>query len=132
MNNHYFRLISFELLRYITYNIISFVDKLIRELLLIVFPLYKRAELMPIRDFNKEVNSSSDDEKTFHEDIDYSLKPDYDAGHNIRLSATILRSLKRPFSLPYESSRDGAHFSIYCFIIYLFSWKLIVKKIECF
>ena len=112
MNDHYFRLISFELFRYIIYNFISFVNKLIRELLLNCSHSFKRAELMSIRDMmSKEVYLSSNDERTFDEDSYYSLYPSYEAGFNIQSFATKLGDLKRPFSLPYESSRDGAHFS---------------------
>ena len=101
MNDHYFRLISFELLRYIIYNFISFVDKLIRELLLNCFHSFKRAELMSIRDMmSKEVYLSSNDERTFDEDSYYSLYPSYEAGFNIQTFATKLGDLKRPFSLP--------------------------------
>jgi len=65
---------------------------------------------MSTRDMSKEVYSSSDDEITFDEDSNYSLNPDYDSGLNMRSPTTKLHNLKRPFSHPYESTRDGAHF----------------------
>ena len=66
---------------------------------------------MLIRDMSKEVYLSSNDERTFNEDSDYTLYPDYEAGFNIQSFATKLGDLKRPFSLPYKSIRTSVNFS---------------------
>ena len=45
---------------------------------------------MSNRDMSEEVYSSSDDEKYFDEDINYSQYPDRDAGFNIQSTTTKL------------------------------------------
>ena len=66
---------------------------------------------MSIRDMSKEVYLSSNDERTFDEDSNYSLYSSYEAGLNIQSFATKLGDLKRPFSLPYKSIRNSVNFS---------------------
>ena len=66
---------------------------------------------MPIRDMSKEVYLSSNDERTFDEDSNYSLYPSYEANFNIQTFATKLGDLKRPFSLPYKSIRNSVNFT---------------------
>ena len=66
---------------------------------------------MSIRDMSKKVYLSSNDERTFDEDSNYSLYSCYEAGLNIQSFATKLGDLKRPFSLPYKSIRNSVNFS---------------------
>ena len=71
---------------------------------------------MSNRDMSEEVYSSSDDEKYFDEDINYSQYPDRDAEFNIQSTTTKHSNSKRPFSLPYESTHvgpDGVNFTIF-------------------
>ena len=66
---------------------------------------------MSNRDISEEVYSSSDYEKYFDEDINYSQYPDRDAGFNRQSITTKSDNSKCSFSHPFESSHDGVNFT---------------------